>query len=413
LIVFILILALLTGYLGFFRKSPLFSKYILIYQILQSGILCLFTDYRISCCDENAMILSMIYSIILHLSIIQTLVSLNYSNKINTTNQNYLKNPKLWVSILLFMTLSKSVAIGASFFALIHSLLVFRFIIFTVLLVHFLKFERRWAYFLLIVDVLLEFGSFFSDFKTPMIIFILVGIHLRIFSKVKLVLFLITTVTLLLCWQLIKEDFRGNISAEENTQKVSKGYLDRLTDAWMVVETLSPSKTELKDIFLNTIVGRVSYHEYFSVYLVSNNNYHPHFYISPKLFSNLVPRILNSAKRKNDDSELTNDITGIGVAGSAEGASISPGQPLEAFYELSYLYFTLPMLLGIFVGISVYVITLIAKNYTFSVLTLFGILIAPLETSIVKLIPFIITFLFLLYLIKISWLFLSKLLQIS
>lgn len=315
------------------------------------------------------------------------------------------------VVILIFMTLLKGVVIGNSLFALLHSLLIFRFVIFGVLLIHYLKFEKNWAYLLLIVDVSLEFGSFFSDFKTPMIIFILVGIQMKIFSKIKMGFFFVVTFFLLFSWQLIKTDFRENISAEENSQRVSKGYLERLTEAWTVVETLSLSNTELQSIFLNTIVGRVSYHEYLSVYLAENKAYYLNFYITPKIFSNLVPRFLNPEKSINDDSEITNYITGMGVAGSEEGASISPGQPLEAFHELSWLYLILPILLGLFIGISICVITYIAKSYTFSVLTLFGILIAPLETSIVKLIPFIITFIFLVYLIKIVWLFQSKLFQ--
>jgi hypothetical protein len=245
-----------------------------------------------------------------------------------------------------------------------------------------------------VVEVLIGFLGFFSDFKTVVIIMLLAaltspgalrGIRLRSALVLGAVVLCLGIV-----WTGVKSEYREFLNQGSGQQVVLVPVSERIAKLGQLVGDMTPARFGESMVAL---VERVTYVFYFgqAMETVPRDLPYEHGALWREAVSGaLVPRLLNPGKRIIDDSERTSLYTGNRVAGAEEGTSISLGYVAESYIDFGPVGMMAPLFLwGLFVG-RLYRILIRATRYPLlgygcgTVLVALGV--AALEQSNLKMV---------------------------
>lgn len=216
--------------------------------------------------------------------------------------------------------------------------------------------KQKKPYFLIIIayEIIINILSYFSTFKNSLFITIisLIIVHFHFF-KIKsrnFIFFGTLSLALMFGWQLIKADYRQFLSGDEQGQNVTVDFEDAYDKIFDLVEENSFTNSNVID---NT-VDRLSYIDLFAESINYVPNEQPH--TNGKLWLESVlhilqPRLFFPDKKAIDDSQKTMEYTGLLLAGSSQGTSISLGYIAESYIDFGTYLFVIPLiLLGLFIG---------------------------------------------------------------
>lgn len=281
-------------------------------------------------------------------------------------------------------------------------------------LLTFAAFMNSWSYgrtiwvLVFLGEFVLSIGGYFSTFK-EVFFFSLFGLATaRVRFNPRLVisgsLFAVLMLGLGIVWTAIKVDYREFVSAGSGQQVVVVEYGERLDALGELISKLDGKDlSDATDQFLR----RLMYHQFFGVVVNRVPSLIPHStgeIWSEAISRPFMPRVLFPEKRAINDSDLTNQYTGLRVATAEEGVSISLGYMAESYIDFgAFLMFIAIGMLGAGIGL-LYRWLLKQQGQLAAVgaaLTPFALMPAHLaETSILKLIPSLI----LTFLVCVLWL---------
>lgn len=243
-------------------------------------------------------------------------------------------------------------------------------------------------------ELLLSFGGYFSEFRTILFMTILAlipaGVRINFSRIVGLLSISILTIVIALVWTAIKTDYRNYLSQGERAQVVYVSYTDSLKYAATLISDLDGVAFQKA---ATSLANRVSYVDFFS----RSIDFVPAFvpYENGAIWWDAVtrpfmPRIFFPSKTAINDSDRTNQFTGVSVATADEGTSISIGYMGEAYIDFGPSFMMIPIFaLGLWLGgfykwISNYPTVRGLMGMGFATATLYQA--AQFETSITKLI---------------------------
>lgn len=201
-----------------------------------------------------------------------------------------------------------------------------------------------------ILNVLIGFGGFFSGFKEILLLAVLViSMNAKSLGRllVNPVVLGLSAVALVLMgfWSFIKPDYREFVNGGTRQQVVLVSTQER-------VDFL---KRRLQDFTvadlgsgLNLALTRVGYITFFARVIETVPDRIPHQ--NGRMWSEAIqhvvmPRAFFPQKRSINDSERTNEFTGVRVADATDGASISIGYAAESYIDFGPLGMFVPILL--------------------------------------------------------------------
>jgi hypothetical protein len=202
-----------------------------------------------------------------------------------------------------------------------------------------------------LLEILLSFTGFFSNFKDYFVVtfgglLIIYGRELKFKQVFPLAGLAVFCIYLILIWQYVKPEYRNYLSGGEMTQNTIRGTGESLSKLGELA-----GKIDREDInaAVKTTVDRLSYIDFFSATIDYVPRVIPHTH--GRLWSDAVgrvlqPRILFPNKKAIDDSETTRQYSGMMVAGTEQGTSISLGYMTE-----NYIDFGMP---GMFISLFGY-----------------------------------------------------------
>jgi hypothetical protein len=206
-----------------------------------------------------------------------------------------------------------------------------------------------------VVEILIGFLGFFSDFKTVLIIMLLAaltspaalrGLRFRTAAGLTVVI-----LSLGLLWTGIKSDYREFLNQGTGQQVVLVPVGDRIAKLGELIGEMTPA--QFGDSLVK-LVERVTYVYYFgqTMEMVPTHIAYENGRLWREAVGRaLVPRLLNPSKGVIDDSERTTYYTGNRVAGAEEGASISLGYLAESYIDFGPAGMMAPLFLwGLFAG---------------------------------------------------------------
>jgi hypothetical protein len=196
-------------------------------------------------------------------------------------------------------------------------------------------------------EFLLSIGGFFASFK-EVFFFALFGIaaaghrlsHRLVISGAVMAVIMLA---LALVWTAIKSDYRAFANAGTGQQVVLIDYEERLTKLGSLVGQIdSKALQDATDDFIK----RIMYHNYFGAAAANVPSRIPHSdgeIWGEAISRPFMPRMLFPDKRSIDDSDLTNQYTGLNVALADQGTSISIGYMGEAYIDFGPILMFAPI----------------------------------------------------------------------
>lgn len=196
--------------------------------------------------------------------------------------------------------------------------------------------------------------GFFSGFRTVFYLVMLATLSLacvRRGSWTWLAATLVPLVGLCLFWQTIKSEYRSYASGGEQVQVVAVSLADRATYVWQAAQatswhSLGSASEELLD--------RMGYITFFALCIdnVPRQVRHAEGRLWREAWEHVfMPRIFFPNKKELNDSERTNEFSGMTVAGVTEGTSIGIGYVGESYVDFGVPLMFLPIFLfGVVVG---------------------------------------------------------------
>ena len=205
------------------------------------------------------------------------------------------------------------------------------------------------------LELVLGLGSYFSDFKTILFFTMLalapVGLRMTPSRVVGLVCLAVLTLAMGVVWSSIKSEYRSFLSQGERAQIVVVETGESLRQL-LNMATAVDGPALMRGV--NALVERVSYIDIFARTLDNVPAYAPHqngAVWGDAILRPFTPRIFFPGKLAINDSEFTNQFSGLGFATSTEGASISIGYMGEAYIDFGYFFMMAPIfLLGLALG---------------------------------------------------------------
>lgn len=271
-------------------------------------------------------------------------------------------------------------------FQVFYSLSELKWGILTVIIIYAFAVERsrkKYAIGLALVEFSLGLYSYFSDFKTVIVYFI-IGIAFILGDRIKAKHLVIGTFSLILLfqfgllWTTIKGDYRAFLSQGQRAQKVSVSSEDAFDKFFELAANVNAEDLKQNEAFM---IDRLGYLDFFSLVIEQVPEKVP-FEEGKVWFSSfthmVTPRILFPNKPSIDDSEHTRKYSGIMVATQSMGASHSLGYMVDAYIDFGPVFMVLPLFLfGAFIGLTYS--NLLYKSYNL----LWGILLSvPVYTFI-------------------------------
>lgn len=245
------------------------------------------------------------------------------------------------------------------------------------------------------IEFMLSVGGFFASFKEVFFfaLFGLVVANVRFDRRIIIpgVLISVAMVGFGIVWTAIKGDYRAFVNAGTGYQVVLVDYDDRVAQIGQLVGNLDGPVLRRAT---GDLINRLMYHTFFGAVADRVPAVQPHTYgeIWGEAISRpFMPRLLFPNKRAIDDSDLTNQFTGLGVAGVDRGTSISLGYMAEAYIDFGpFFMFVAIALLGI--GLGIFYRWLLYRPGSMAVvgasLAPFALMPAHLaEISILKMVP--------------------------
>lgn len=216
--------------------------------------------------------------------------------------------------------------------------------------------QKKNIYFVSVVafEVLIGLISFFSTFKSALFVvlisLLILGFHYFKIKRKYFIIFGSISLILLFTWQNIKEDYRMFLSGGEKTQSIVVDFDDAYDKIFDLVQDNSKSTSSTID----KTIDRLSYTDFFAeaVTYIPSQKPHTHGALWVEgVMHVLKPRLFFPDKKSIDDSEKTMKYTGLLLAGSEQGTSISLGYMAESYVDFGSYLFVLPIiLLGLFIG---------------------------------------------------------------
>lgn len=214
---------------------------------------------------------------------------------------------------------------------------------------------RNFWFLIFALELGLGFGAYFSDFRTILLltIFAIMATGVSLSRRGMMVLAGVVTLTLTLgvVWSSVKSEYRTFLNQGANQQIVVVEYGDSMRHLLQLVSNLDASDLRQG---AQALVDRVSYIDIFARTFDHVPAYVPHQYGAiwgDAVLRPFMPRIFFPGKSAINDSEFTNQFSGLSFATSAEGTSVSIGYMGEAYIDFGYIFMMMPIfLLGLTVG---------------------------------------------------------------
>lgn len=216
--------------------------------------------------------------------------------------------------------------------------------------------DKRYIYFVIVVEIVLGFTSYFSGFKS--ILFYLIIITATLYPKLnfKVSLKYASAIGLILVlgltWILIRGEYRSFLNQGTGMQVVSVPMGQRLEYLGKLIFSIE------FDYFgegIELMIKRTSYSDFLAQVMDRVPAYT--VYENGDLFLNTVkhifmPRLFFPQKKSLDDSEITNIYTGRQYAGAAQGTSIGIGYMAYYYIDFGkYLMLIFIFLQGVLYGL--------------------------------------------------------------
>lgn len=254
--------------------------------------------------------------------------------------------------------------------------------------------SRPAAAIIVLVEVLVGFTGYFSTFKSVLFLLLVVilgaSTSRRRMSLGGIFIVSITIFCLSSYWQVIKTDYRAYLNQGLKQQVVNVGVLDRIRFIASSSALVTPQS--LYEGLLGGI-ERLGYIDYFaqSIRNVPRNVPHQHGGLWGGAILHVVtPRFLFPNKAALNESARTNQFTGLGVAGEAEGTAISIGYMGESYIDFGLFGMFVPIfMLGYYYGLVYYKFSRLAGYELLGVATGTALLLSCahlLETSNIKIV---------------------------
>jgi hypothetical protein len=254
--------------------------------------------------------------------------------------------------------------------------------------------SRLAAAMVVLVEVLVGFTGYFSTFKSVLFLLLVVmsgaGTSRRRVSLSGIVGVGVLIFCLSSYWQVIKTDYRAYLNQGSNQQVVNVGMFDRIRFLASSIALVTPQS--LYEGLLGGI-ERLGYIDYFaqSIRYVPRKVPHQHGGLWGGAILHVVtPRFLFPNKAALNESARTNQFTGLGVAGEAEGTAISIGYMGESYIDFGVFGMFVPIfLLGYYYGLVYYKFSRLAGYELLGVATATALLLSCahlLETSNIKIV---------------------------
>lgn len=207
----------------------------------------------------------------------------------------------------------------------------------------------------LATELVLGVGGYFSDFKTVLfftsLALVAAGVRVSVARAIGLSALIAVTFFAGIIWTAVKKDYRNIVSGGEKSQIVVLDYSDRTNALIKLVTGLNGNKLGAAT---QGMFDRLSYVDFFGIVLDTVPFQLP--YENGGLWLDAItrpfmPRLFFPDKAIIDDSERTNYYTGLAVAGSEAGTSISLGYMAESYIDFGSPLMMVPILgLGLVLG---------------------------------------------------------------
>lgn len=265
----------------------------------------------------------------------------------------------LWLIFSIFNSFIKEIMFrNMQLQQIFAGLLNFKMIIIaSLLIVSFLNNRnKRYAYIVIITELLFGFTQYFSGFKEVLFYLIIINatllpkINLRISFRYASLVGLVLVLGLI--WTLIRDDYRKFLNQGIGKQVVVVPLNLRLTYLSNMLSTISFSN--IKEGIEQTIM-RTSYSDFFAQVMdrVPNYTYYEKGYLLYNTLKHIfMPRLFFPQKKSLDDSEITNIYTGRQYSGALQGTSIGIGYMAYYYIDFGkYLMLLFIFLQGVLYGI--------------------------------------------------------------
>ena len=230
---------------------------------------------------------------------------------------------------------------------------------------------------ILVLEFLLSFVSYFSDFKEFLFLGMLITLTISPKLKVGTLFKLIPVVAILFVflsfWSYIKGDYRAYINAGTTDQSVYVSNTQALSFIAARAVNFTPA-----DIIEGgkILLSRMQYMERYSEVYARVPSIIPHTNgqeLKESVMFILVPRILNPNKGIKDASDKTVLYTGKEFANASAGTSISMGYFCDLYIDFGLFLMTIPLLLMAY-GMA-YIPLYILERKGYNVLFIYSLLI--------------------------------------
>lgn len=245
------------------------------------------------------------------------------------------------------------------------------------------------------IQLVLSFGGYFAKFNEVFLfsLFGLAASNVRLGPRILVpsALLVVLMIGLGLVWTAVKGDYRSFVNAGSGQQVVLVELDERVDELVRLVGTLDERAIRLA---ADDYVARLMYHQFFGTAAANVPQSIP--YADGAIWGEAVtrsftPRFLFPDKRAVNDSDLTNQYTGLNVATVEQGTSISLGYMAEAYIDFGPLLMFGPIA-ALGVGLGCFYRWLLQRPGPLAVL---GAALAPFallpalfaETSSLKMIP--------------------------
>ncbi len=214
---------------------------------------------------------------------------------------------------------------------------------------------RTIAAMVLFVEILTGFTGYFSSFKTILFVVVVLitasAVTIRRILRPSLVAAILAVIALSAFWQAVKNDYREFLNGGRRAQIAVVPVLDRFAYLGDRISNIT-----FDDLAAGADSGleRVGYIEYFAQSIRNVPGRVP--YQGGRLWREalvhvVTPRVFFPNKPVINDSDRTNEFSGVHVATADEGASISLGYAAESYIDFGPLFMFVPIfLLGCFWG---------------------------------------------------------------
>jgi hypothetical protein len=213
---------------------------------------------------------------------------------------------------------------------------------------------RKAALAILVFEIVLGFGGFFSTFKTSIFLAIIVALGNQVRARRVLrpaIALLALGLLLTTYWQAIKLDYRAFLNQGTRMQTVLVSPTERA--AFLVRKTFDLTWADMADGF-DRGIDRLGYIHFFALairHVPEQVPYQQGRLWTAAIVHVLTPRLFFSEKGAISDSARTMEFTGMRVATEEEGTSISLGYAAESYVDFGpWLMFAPVLALGAFFG---------------------------------------------------------------